>query len=107
MSLAASRAVTPGLRLKQETSGHPVEEVHSARCKAALHHMRDVRDVDAPRSCICAYHHHTLPAPHAYMRPPSGMPTSRASIRELCIQQLQQKPSCTGKKCASFSASSN
>lgn len=41
---------------------HPVEEVDCAGSEAALHHMCDIGDVNAPCRCICAHQHPTLPA---------------------------------------------
>ena len=56
----------------RERHPYPVEEVNSTGCKAALHNMRDVWDVNPSSSSVCAHHDHTLPAHKSWPSDQSG-----------------------------------
>jgi len=41
---------------------HPVQKVDRACCKVGLDNVRDSRNVDAARGCVCGYQHNAVPA---------------------------------------------
>jgi hypothetical protein len=82
-----------------------MQEVDGAGCECALHHMSDVRDVNAARSSIRAYHHGRLPATtsasqvlHARQRSVKG---SRSLQRKVSSRNTSNSLLASGKLTAS------
>ena len=72
---------------------YPVEEVNSTGCKAALHNMRDVWDVNPSSSSVCAHHDHTLPAHKSWPSDQSGSHKGQPAL------QLEAVLSCFQGQC--------